>query len=1385
MNNIPQQNTFEQIQSLCRDFRRQLRSGARKRIEDYLDRVPVDSREMLFQNLLHIDIEFQRRQGFEPSSEDYLAHFPQYARLIRQAFFESTLMSVDASVETPDHLQTVRFDLPAARKLGEYELLRQIGRGAFGAVYKARHLQRNDIVALKTLPTRTDDHTHPLSDAERLHKFRREFRSLANVNHPNLIGMQTLEVDGGQWFFTMDLIDGVDFLDYVRPNDRLNQARLRAAARQLAQGIMALHQQHIVHRDLKPSNVMVRSDGHVVILDFGLVVELQPQSDQTVQMTQARFAGTPRYAAPEQAFGDPDAASDWYAFGVMLFEALTGRPPFGGSAAEIMVQKQNDAPPCLADQSELPADLKSLVDQLLRRDPRRRPDPTTIANTLSIAADPVSAAGKSSDSMSSLQTLSPLLVGRESQLQQLQDALHAVQSDRTPVVAFVSGLSGEGKTSLVDQFLNPLRMGQNVIVLSGRCYDRESVPFKAVDTLIDALVGFLRSRAEHDVLTWLPDDISMLAHLFPILRRVEAIAGRAAAKVSRIDDRQIRYRAFAALRELLINISRATPIAMFVDDLQWGDADSAEVLFELLSPPDAPVILFLGSYRSDEASGSPFLQDYGKLCEERDTVLKARSVRVTPLTEDQCLRLLAGRVGIDTATLREQAADLFRDTRGNPYFLEQLIEGFDAETGRFHPVPLSEIIARRLERLPDDAGRLLDVIAIAGQAVSPEEASRVAGHDTPMFSTLTHMRSERLVRLIGATEQALVDTYHDKIRETALAGLQESDRHQLHLAFGEMLERQEDVTGLQLSAWLEQDSAVCDVSPGATDRVYDLAYHFHAANDTRAFIYQLMAGELAFRAYASEDAIESLKRAAGILPRDAAATIRYRLWERLATSCARVRMFESALNYYEEAIAAAPSRLAVARAHLGVGRCYLTQGRFAEATRTYDLVLQELGLRRPESLMAMFEAVRLAFRVFLIPVCWQRPADPGSVTLAELEQEVHTDLAIYFFEQEMPVIQYLNALLSMAAAGIRTGRADRISRGLTHLASHMGQTAFPAVAKHLLNRSLKMTQHLPATEMDIEARGFNIASAAIVHANCRAVVRADAQFREAHPLLKHGGAHFSVQMAAHLHRHLLAVSGSSAAELEIAQEVLHYAEQTGDRRFQFYGHYDIASALGRAGDIEAAKREIAQARACLGEDRLLVSEAIFLATHGYVLLQASEYEAAQHVLEESWQLTKRRKLFMDHVIRAVPWLIESIVGPDWLNRPPLHNVKQLRQLCRIASVMYWFYPNTQSLIQRTRGRAFWLLGKRRKAIRCLASAVKCAERVPADYDLAKSLLDLAAVKEEGRDEMRRQAIALLKKQESVIPHAEQWLLGDQFDPACVAPVPDDITRSTTVEVIDE
>ncbi|HVZ35508.1 MAG TPA: serine/threonine-protein kinase, partial [Polyangiaceae bacterium] len=220
--------------------------------------------------------------------------------------------------------------------LGRFTILDRLGSGAMGTVYAAFDPERGANVALKLL-TRTD--------AIGVYRIKREFRSLSRLAHPNLVTLHELFQAHGCWFFSMQLVPGVRFDDWIRgaePSQR--EARLRAMTLQLARAVGAIHDAGKLHCDLKPSNVRVTPEGRVVVLDFGLVSESSLAGEG--HSSPIEIAGTPGYMAPEQAAGKPPTtASDWYAVGVMLFEALTGRLPFAGTPSQIIADKQRlDAP---------------------------------------------------------------------------------------------------------------------------------------------------------------------------------------------------------------------------------------------------------------------------------------------------------------------------------------------------------------------------------------------------------------------------------------------------------------------------------------------------------------------------------------------------------------------------------------------------------------------------------------------------------------------------------------------------------------------------------------------------------------------------------------------------------------------------------------------------------------------------------------------------------------------------------------------------------------------------------------------------------------------------------------------------------------------------------
>jgi hypothetical protein len=398
--------------------------------------------------------------------------------------------------------------------LGGYEILGELGRGGMGVVYKARDRGRGGQVALKTLPG---------ADPAALYRFKHEFRSLAGVAHENLVTLYELTADGPVWFFTMELVEGTDFLSHVRSGAAPGQGpadmgRLRSALRQLTAALEALHRAGKLHRDLKPSNVRVTPAGRVVVLDFGVAAELDPGGQH--ETTGGRVIGTPEYMAPEQAAGRPvSAAADWYSVGVMLYRALTGHLPYRGEILQVLCDKQEHDPPeprQLVPQT--PAALNNLCMGLLCRDPAARLGAAALLAWVEEEGEPPAPSLRPVGAAAA----SPF-VGREEHLRVLAGAYVAVREGR-PVVAQVYGRSGVGKSALVQHFLSDLTATGEAVVLAGRCYEQESVPYKALDSLVDALSRYLRRLGPLEVQALLPRDTAHLARLFPVLGQVEAVA---------------------------------------------------------------------------------------------------------------------------------------------------------------------------------------------------------------------------------------------------------------------------------------------------------------------------------------------------------------------------------------------------------------------------------------------------------------------------------------------------------------------------------------------------------------------------------------------------------------------------------------------------------------------------------------------------------------------------------------------------------------------------------------------------------------------------------------------------------------------------------------------
>lgn len=704
-----------------------------------------------------------------------------------------------------------------------------------GVVYRAYDAQLDSEVALKTLRA---------VDAGAIYRFKREFRALADISHPNLVSLHELVSSGDAWFFTMELVEGVDFTSWVREGGEVHFDRLRAALLQLAQGIEALHALRRFHRDIKPTNVLVTRDGRVVLLDFGLVTMLAEESADPDTMT-SHVVGTIGYMAPEQAAGMPvTSASDWYSVGVMLFEAMTGRGPFTGKPFDVLAQKQrNEAPRASTLVAELPADLEQLCADLLSREPRKRPTGEQVLSRLGGVQRPAAAAVSVRVPRATSTALGPRLISRDAQMKALMDAFSAAQKGRT-VVVHLHGSSGMGKSSLARRFVEELPESAKTLVLSGRCYERESVPFKAFDSMIDALSRHLMRLPRDEAKALLPRDILFLARIFPSLWRVKVVREAEQRAVETNDPLEHRRLAFLALRELLARLSSMRPLVLFVDDLQWSDLDSTVLIAELLRPPDPPPLLFVMCFRSEDRETSAPLRML--LSQRFEVPVESHEVALSPLALEDAKRLALHLLSTHGEDRAAEADAIAREAAGSPFFVTEMtrhatrVRSELLESKQRGEINFDDVLFARLKRLPANARKLLELIAVAGRPVSQTvvlKAVELGGEAQPALMLLL---SEHLVRTRLVGEEDSIETYHDRIREALVKKLPRAELEAMHLRLAEV------------------------VLASGVDDPESLALHFFAAGHRlRGANYAAQAGNKASAALAFDRAAELYQLAIG------------------------------------------------------------------------------------------------------------------------------------------------------------------------------------------------------------------------------------------------------------------------------------------------------------------------------------------------------------------------------------------------------------------------------------------------------------------------------------------------------------------------------------------
>jgi len=777
---------------------------------------------------------------------------------------------------------------------GRYAIIKKLGEGGKGIVYKARDTALNRVVAIKMLRS-------AVSSEDAYSRFMREAQAVAKLNHPNIVSIYDIGKEGEKQFFVLEFVDGMSLRELMKtyPEGKCDLQTVLRISIDVCSALQYAHSQGVLHRDLKPENILITEEGIAKLMDFGLAKMLgQPSITQ-----EGIIVGTVAYVAPENALGKgADAKSDLYSFGAVLYEMVTGKPPFAGEdPVKVIFGHIHDYPVSpIRLNSKVPQALADCIMKLLEKEPGKRYQNAAallevlrgigedfLRETLVPSRKPsVVVPSPRPSAIKEIQ-----LIDRVEEMSLLKEAVDRAVRGEGGLV-FLYGEAGIGKTRLARELGAYARL-RGMQVLYGRCpalFRMDGVPpYVLWNEVIKDYLQICAPEQLYKVIGYYPSEVCKL------VPEVKQKLGTIPQSLP-ISPEHERDRLFEAVSQLVTNISKEAPLLVVLDDLQWTDQSSLLLLHYLARGVHKESLLLLGDYRdSDIDERHPLTPVLTELNRER----LLQSVQLKRMSFDDISEMIKQILEQDDVQ-REFCQLVYEKTKGNPFFAEEVIKSLKEEEVIYRdgnkwkikevaqiefPKTVKSVIKARISRLDDDCQNVLTLASFVGKDFTFEALCGVTGVEEDKLLELlekmlkTGLIKEKLIRgedVYSFTDIIVRDVVHEEVSLL---------RHKkLHGVVGCALEKV--------------------YADNVDQHLGELAYHFLEGGDKKkALDYFLKAGEKAANIYANGEAASYFQSALRLLEeKEGEPREKGRVLERLGDIKKLVGEYDASIKYWNDAM---------------------------------------------------------------------------------------------------------------------------------------------------------------------------------------------------------------------------------------------------------------------------------------------------------------------------------------------------------------------------------------------------------------------------------------------------------------------------------------------------